>query len=181
MCALMRKMPSAPSRTTIGTAATRVDSHALPRGLYVCDQIIVASSQVATNSASSRRVRHSPTGASGRAVVAPVDTIAIPVGELVDRVAGKRAFERAEADARSWSRTPAPTAAGIVVIERAAILDSFGRWSSSNGGTGGTSGSRLGANLCGVRASREKSGRDRSGRENDLDHRLLLICRLATI
>src|SRR6266545_2785139 len=47
--------------------------------------------QVTANSTSSPDVRHSPTGASGGAVVAPVDAIAVPVGELVDRVARKRA------------------------------------------------------------------------------------------
>src|SRR5262249_2067429 len=116
--------------------------------------------------------------ASSSAVMAPVDAIAIPVGELVDRVAGKRAFERAEADARSRSRTPAPTTAGIVVIERAAILHGFGCRSSSNGGTGG---SGLGADLRGVRAGREKSGCGRRGGGSGFGYRFFLILRLAAI
>src|SRR6516164_8660995 len=116
-------------------------------------------------------------GASGGAVVAPIDTIAIPVGERVQRVARKSAFERAEAGARSRSRAPAPTPDGVIVIECAAILHRFGRCSSN----GSASGSRLRPDILCVRGTREKSGCDRSGRENGLDHRLLLICRLATI
>src|SRR6266540_2531968 len=100
--------------------------------------------------------------------MAPVDAIAIPVGERVQRIAGKSAFERAETGARSWSRAPAPTADSVVVIERAAILHRLGRWSGSNGGTGGRG---LRPDILRVRGTREKNGRDRSGHDNNSDHR----------
>ena len=86
----------------------------------ILDVGIAAFRQVVADPTPIRDVRNSPAGASGGTVMAPVDAIAVAVGELVRRVARKRAFERADAGTRSRPRTPAPAAAGVVVIARAA-------------------------------------------------------------
>src|SRR5215211_1679270 len=122
-----------------------------------------------------RLMKTSPTGASGGAVMAPLDALAIPIREGIVRVTGKSAFERPEADTGSRSRAPTEAATSVVVVECAAILYNYDCCRGSHGGPGLRSDIRRAG-----RPRQAKSG-DRSGRGNDaMDHRSLLIWRLTT-
>src|SRR5215831_19086216 len=103
--------------------------------------------------------------------MAPVDALAVPVGEGVERLAREGAGERAEADAGSRAGAPAEAVDRVGIVEPAAVLHAL------DGSRGGGHRASLGFGIGRIGGTRETERCCRtSGRENGMaNHRSLLV------